>query len=498
MEILQSLFLGFSVAATPLNLLYCFLGTVAGTIIGALPGIGPSAGCAILLPLTFGMGPTSAMILMAGIYCGAMYGGTITSVLINVPGESSSVMTTLDGYQMALQGRAGAALGIAAFGSFIAGTLSVVFLMLLAFPMVKLALTFGPPEYFGLMLMGFATISTLSGESVLKSIMMTFFGLLVSTPGLDSFSGHPRLTFDFPELLGGIDFLVVAVGVFGIGEVLFTAERTLTLEFVTTKIKGIWPTKEDWRLSWKPIARGTIIGFLISALPGAGATIASFMSYAAEKKLSKHPEKFGKGAIEGVAGPESANNSSTGGAMIHLLTLGLPGGGTTAVMLGALMMFGMQPGPLLFQKNPEFVWGLIASMYIGNIMLLIMNVSCIPLFIKILKIPYAMMMPLIIIFSTVGVYSVEGSIFDVGVLFCFGILGYLMKKFDLPPAPLVLSVVLGPLVERSLRQSLTMSLGSPDIFYTRPICLGLLIGTAIMLFAPGFAWLWRRRATAAA
>ncbi len=498
MEIVQSLLLGFSVAATPMNLLFCFLGTVAGTIIGALPGIGPSAGCAILLPLTFGMSPTSAMILMAGIYCGAMYGGTITSVLINVPGESSSVMTTLDGYQMALQGRAGAALGIAAFGSFIAGTASVVFLMLLAFPMVKLALTFGPPEYFGLMLMGFATISSLSGESVLKSVMMTFLGLLISTPGLDSFSGHPRLTFDFPELLGGIDFLVVAVGVFGIGEVLFTAEKTLTLEFVTTEIKGIWPTKEDWKRSWKPIVRGTFIGFLISALPGAGATIASFMSYAAEKKLSKHPEEFGKGAIEGVAGPESANNSSTGGAMIHLLTLGLPGGGTTAVMLGALMMFGMQPGPLLFQKNPDFVWGLIASMYIGNIMLLIMNLGCIPAFIQILKIPYPLLMPLIIIFSTVGVYSVEGSIFDVGVLFCFGILGYFMKKFDLPPAPLVLSVVLGPMVERSLRQSLTMSLGSPDIFYTRPICLGLLIGAVIMLSMPAIGWLRRRWRAAAA
>ena len=497
METLQQLLMGFSVALTPLNLLYCLLGTAAGTIIGALPGIGPSAGIAILLPLTFGMNPTSAMILMAGIYYGAMYGGTITSVLINVPGESSSVMTTLDGYQMALKGRAGAALGIAAIGSFIAGTISVALLMLVAVPLVKVALAFGPPEYFALMLMGLTTISGLSGGSMLKAILVTFLGLLISTPGMDAFSGHPRLTFDFPELMDGINFLVVAVGLFGIGEVLHTAERTLALEFVTTTITGIWPTSEDWRRSWKPITRGTVIGFIVGVLPGAGATIASFLSYAAEKRASKHPEEFGRGAIEGVAGPESANNSSTGGAMVPLLTLGIPGSGTTAIMLGALMMFGLQPGPLLFQKNPEFVWGVIASMYIGNVMLVIMNIACIPLFIQILKIPYAMLMPLIIIFSTVGVYAVDNSLFDVGMLYVFGIAGYFMKKFDLPPAPLVLSVVLGPLMERALRQSLTMSLGSPDIFYTRPICAGLLLLALAMLLYPAVGWFRQRSGTAA-
>ncbi len=485
METLQQLMMGFHIAITPINLLLCFLGAVAGTIIGALPGIGPSAGLAILLPLTFGMNPTSAMIMMAGLYCGAMYGGTITSVLINVPGESSSVMTCLDGYQMALQGRAGKALGIAALGSFIAGTASVVFLMLLSIPLVKFALSFGPPEYFALMLMGLCTIAGLTGGSVLKALVGTFLGLLISTPGMDAFSGLPRLTFGFTGLLGGVSFLVVAVGLFGIGEVMSNAEQIMKLEFVTEKIriKEVWPNRAEWGASAGPIARGTIIGFIVGVLPGAGSTIASFMSYATEKRVSKHPEQFGRGAIEGVAGPESANNSATGGAMVPLLTLGIPGSGTTAIMLGALMMFGLQPGPLLFQKNPDFVWGVIASMYIGNLMLLIMNVACIPLFVKILKIPNALLFPLIIVFATVGVYSVDGNIFDVWMLYVFGFMGYFMKKFDMPPAPVVLSVVLGPMIERALRQSLTMSLGSYDIFFTRPIsAVLLLLGLAAVLW----------------
>jgi putative tricarboxylic transport membrane protein len=485
METLQQLIMGFQIAITPINLLLCFLGALAGTIIGALPGIGPSAGIAILLPLTFGMNPTSAMIMMAGLYCGAMYGGTITSVLINVPGESSSVMTCLDGYQMALQGRAGKALGIAAIGSFIAGTLSVVFLMLLSIPLVKFALSFGPPEYFALMLMGLCTIAGLTGGSVLKALVGAFLGLLISTPGMDAFSGLPRLTFGFTGLLGGVDFLVVAVGLFGIGEVLYNAEQIMKMEFVTEKIKikEVWPNRAEWRASAMPITRGTIIGFIIGVLPGAGSTIASFISYAVEKRFSKHPEQFGKGAIEGVAGPESANNSATGGAMVPLLTLGIPGSGTTAIMLGALMMFGLQPGPLLFQKNPDFVWGVIASMYIGNIMLLIMNIACIPLFVKILKIPNSLLFPLIIVFATVGVYSVDGNIFDVWMLYVFGVMGYFMKKFDMPPAPVVLSVVLGPMIERALRQSLTMSLGSYDIFFTRPIsAVLLLLGLAAVLW----------------
>ena len=500
METLQQLMMGFQIAITPINLLLCFLGALAGTIIGALPGIGPSAGIAILLPLTFGMNPTSAMIMMAGLYCGAMYGGTITSVLINVPGESSSVMTCLDGYQMALQGRAGKAIGIAAFGSFIAGTLSVVFLMLLSIPLVKFALSFGPPEYFALMLMGLCTIAGLTGGSVLKALVGAFLGLLISTPGMDAFSGLPRLTFGFTGLLGGVDFLVVAVGLFGIGEVLYNAEQIMKLEFVTEKIKikEVWPNRAEWRASAMPITRGTIIGFIIGVLPGAGSTIASFMSYAVEKRFSKHPEQFGKGAIEGVAGPESANNSATGGAMVPLLTLGIPGSGTTAIMLGALMMFGLQPGPLLFQKNPDFVWGVIASMYIGNIMLLIMNIACIPLFVKILKIPNSLLFPLIMVFATVGVYSVDGNIFDVWMLYVFGVMGYFMKKFDMPPAPVVLSVVLGPMIERALRQSLTMSLGSYDIFFTRPIsAVLLLLGLAAVLWPAVDMVRQRRRARTA-
>ncbi len=493
MDSFGQLMLGFSIALTPENLLYCFLGVIVGTIIGAMPGIGPSAGIAILLPLTFGMNATSAMILMAGIYYGAMYGGTITSVLINVPGESSSVMTTLDGYQMALKGRAGAALGIAALGSFFAGTVSVLLLMLVSMPLVQVAISFGPPEYFALMLMGLTTISGLTGKSVLKALAMTFLGLLISTAGMDAFSGHPRLTFGMTELLDGVNFLMVAVGVFGIGEVMYNVERTLRLEFVTTSIKNVWPTLQDWRDSWGAIIRGTIIGFIVGVLPGAGGTIASFLTYASEKKLSKHPDKFGTGIIEGVAGPESANNASTGGAMVPLLTLGIPGSGTTAIMLGALMMFGLQPGPLLFQKNPDFVWGVIASMYVGNVMLLILNIAFIPVFVQILKIPFYMLMPLIIVFSTVGVYSVDGAIFDVGMMFVFGVLGYFMKKLELPPAPLVLSVVLGPMMERALRRSLTMSLGSYDIFFTRPISAVLMIVALAMLAAPVFSWAQRRR-----
>ncbi|MHB1161389.1 MAG: tripartite tricarboxylate transporter permease [Chloroflexota bacterium] len=493
MDALQQLLFGFSIALTPSNLLSCFLGVIVGTIIGAMPGIGPSAGIAILMPLTFGLNPTSAMILMAGIYYGAMYGGTITSVLINVPGESSSVMTTLDGYQMAKKGRAGAALGIAAIGSFIAGTVSVILLMLIAMPLVQVALSFGPPEYFALMLMGLATISGLTGGSALKAIAMTILGLLVSMPGMDAFSGHPRLTFDRPELLDGINFLVVAVGVFGIGEVMHNVERTLKLEFITTRIGSVWPTIQDWKDSWKGIVRGTVIGFLVGVLPGAGGTIASFLTYAAEKKASRHPEKFGTGVIEGVAAPESANNASTGGAMVPLLTLGIPGSGTTAVMLGALMMFGLQPGPLLFQKNPDFVWGVIASMYVGNAMLLVLNVAFIPAFVQILKVPFYLLMPLIIVFSTVGVYAVDNSLFDVGLMYLFGIAGYFMKKFDLPAAPMVLSVVLGPMMERALRQSLTMSLGSFDILFTRPISAGLMLVTLVMLLAPMVNWARRTR-----
>ena len=494
MEAIQQLLFGFSIALTPANLLSCLVGVLAGTVIGAMPGVGPSAGIAILLPLTFGMNPTSAMIMMAGIYYGAMYGGTITSVLINVPGESSSVMTTLDGYQMALKGRAGAALGIAAIGSFIAGTFSVAMLMLLALPLVRVALSFGPPEYFALMLMGLTTISGLTGKSVLKALAMTLLGLLISTAGMDAFSGHPRLTFDRSELLDGVNFLVVAVGVFGIGEVLYNVERTLRLEFVTTRISDVWPTVQDWRDSWGAIVRGSILGFLVGVLPGAGGTVASFLTYAAEKKASRHPEKFGTGVIEGVAAPESANNASTGGAMVPLLTLGIPGSGTTAIMLGALMMYGLQPGPLLFQKNPDFVWGVIASMYVGNAMLLILNIAFIPVFVQILKIPYHLLMPLIIVFSTVGIYAVDNSIFDVGMLYVFGILGYFMRKFDMPAAPLVLAVVLGPMMERALRQSLTMSLGSFDILFTRPISAGLMAVALVMLVSPVVGWARRRRA----
>lgn len=488
MEALEQLMMGFSIALTPINIFFCFAGALLGTIIGAMPGIGPSAGVAILMPLTFGMNPTSAIIMLAGIYYGAMYGGTITSVLINVPGESASVMTTLDGYQMAKKGRAGAALGMAAIGSFVAGTTGVVLLMLVALPLVRVALAFGPPEYFGLMLMGLATISGLTGNSALKGMAMAILGLLISSAGLDAFSGHPRLVFDQTELLDGVSFLVVAVGVFGVGEVLYNVERTLKLEFVTTKITDVWPTLQDWKDCWATIIRSTIIGFVIGVLPGAGGTVAGFLTYATEKKLSKQPESFGTGNIVGVAAPESANNAASAGAMVPLLTLGIPGSGTTAVLLGALIMYGLQPGPLLFQKNPDFVWGLIASMYVGNVMLVILNIAFIPVFVQILKVPYYLLMPLIIVFSTVGIYAVDNSMFDVAVMYVFGIIGYIMRKFELPPAPMVLAVVLGPMLERALRQSLTMSLGSYDIFFTRPISAGLTTVAILMLVSPIVTW----------
>ncbi len=425
------------------------------------------------------------MIMMAGIYCGAMYGGTITSVLINVPGESSSVMTCLDGYQMALQGRAGKALGIAAFGSFIAGTASVVFLMLLAVPLVKFALSFGPPEYFALMLMGLSTIAGLTGGSVLKALAGDLPGPSDLHPRDGRLLRPPAPDLRLHRAFGRHQFPRGRRGALRDrrGALQRRADPEAGIRHEKITIKEVWPNRAEWRACAMPITRGTFIGFIVGVLPGAGGTIASFLSYATEKSFSRHPEQFGKGAIEGVAGPESANNASTGGAMVPLLTLGIPGSGTTAIMLGALMMFGLQPGPLLFQKNPDFVWGVIASMYIGNVMLLIMNIGCIPLFVKILKIPNFLLMPLIIVFSTVGVYSVDGNIFDVWMLYVFGIVGYFMKKFDMPPAPVVLSVVLGPMVERALRQSLTMSLGSYDIFFTRPIsAVLLLLGFAAVLW----------------
>ena len=489
----SNLMLGFSVAMAPNNLLFAFIGVFLGTIIGALPGIGPGAGVAILLPVTFGMPPVSAMIMLAGIYYGAMYGGTITSVLINTPGESSSVMTTLDGFQMALKGRAGAALGMAAIGSFIAGTLSVVLLMVAAPPLAEFAVSFGPPEYFALMVLGLTTLASLTGHSMLKGMLMAVAGLLLGTTGIDLMMGEERYTFGSVELHDGLDFLPVAVGLFAIGELLYNIAHPVRTEPIKAKLSGLLPTREDWRDCWGAIGRGTVIGFFVGVLPGAGATIASFLAYATEKRVSKRPEQFGTGVIEGVAAPESANNAASTGALVPLMALGIPGSGTTAVMLGALTLYGMQPGPLLMSTHPDVFWGLVASMYIGNVMLLILNLPLAPLFASVLRVPYSILIPIIIGIALFGVYSVENSLFNVGVTILFGGIGFLMRLYGYPPAPLVLALVLGPMLEKALRQSLQMSLGSLDIFVTRPVSAFILAFALIALLYPTFMWLRARR-----
>ncbi len=495
MDIFQNLLMGFHVALSPQNLLFCFVGVTFGTLIGVLPGIGPVTGVAILIPITYGLSATTAIITMAGVYYGAMYGGSTTSILINVPGESASVVTCLDGYQMARKGRAGPALGMAAFSSFIAGTFAVVLLTFLAPPLAKVALSFGPPEYFALTFMGLTLVTSLSGESMLKGIMSGVFGLIVACVGVDAISGEERFTFGNIYLLDGMGFIGVAVGLFAVAEVLVNLEEPMEQVFVQTKLslRTLFPNLQDWKDSLGPIGRSSLLGFFIGVLPGAGATIASFMSYAMEKKLSKHPEKFGTGIIEGVAAPEGANNAAAGGAMVPLLTLGIPGSGTTAVLLGALLIHGLRPGPLLFQNNPEFVWGVIASMYIGNVMLLVLNLPLVGIWASMLRVPYRILMPLIITISAVGVFATDNNIFDMWVMFAFGIIGYLMRKLDFPAAPAVLGLVLGPLVERSLRQSLTISHGDLSIFFTRPISAVLTICALLSLFSPVVRAVWQSR-----
>ncbi|HEX9017479.1 MAG TPA: tripartite tricarboxylate transporter permease [Chloroflexota bacterium] len=484
MEIIQDVAMGFSIALQPINLLYCFIGVFAGTLIGVLPGIGPVTGVAILIPITFGMNPTTAIIMLAGIYYGAMYGGSTTSILVNVPGESASVMTAVDGYQMARKGRAGAALGMSAIGSFIAGTFSVIGLMLIAGPVVTLALSFGPPEYFALMLLGLSTLTRLAGKSLVKGLTMGILGMLIGTVGLDPIAGVARFTFGRPDLMDGIGFVSVAMGLFAFGEILTNLEGSLDREVFSTKIGSVLPTVQDWIDCKWTLVRSTLVGFFIGALPGAGATVAAFMAYAVEKKASKHPERFGQGAIEGVCASESANNSATGGALVPLLTLGIPSSATVAILMGALMMNGLRPGPLLMTEHPDFFWGLIASMYVGNIMLLVLNLPMIGLWVKILKVPYPVLIPLILLFVQLGAYTVGGALSDLWIMFAFGIVGYLMRKFDYPAAPLVLALVLGPIMEKNLKLALTISQGSPLIFLQRPISIALIALTLLSLGWP--------------
>ncbi|TCR61788.1 tripartite tricarboxylate transporter permease [Bosea sp. BK604] len=473
---MEHLISGFAVALQWDNLIYTFIGVFIGTIVGVLPGIGPSASIALLVPITFGMNPTSALIMMSGIYYGAMYGGSISSILINTPGEASSVMTAIDGYQMAKKGRAGAALAVAAWGSFIAGTIGIVALSLLAVPLAQFALEFGPAEYFLVMLFSMAAVSALAGDAPGKAVFSMMLGLAVATVGIDMQTGQERFTFAIPEFQDGIHFVAVVVGLFAVAEVLRGVEDWYMGTNEVIRIKGkLMLTRDEWKRSIKPIARGGIIGFLLGVLPGAGTTIATFLSYAAEKKSSKHPEEFGHGAIEGVAGPESANNAATMGAMVPLLSLGLPGSSTTAVLLGVLIMYGIQPGPTLFTAKPELVWGLINSMYVGNIMLLILNLPLIGLFVRLVYLPVGLLLPIILALSVMGAYGLNSSVIDLYVMLFFGVAGYLLEKIKVPLGPMVLALVLGGTLEQSFRQAMTISSGSPKIFVGTPICVVLLI-----------------------
>jgi putative tricarboxylic transport membrane protein len=484
MEVLSLLGSGFAVALTPANLVYCFLGSLIGTAIGVLPGLGPPATIALLLPVTYGISPTSAVILLAGIFYGAMYGGSTTSILLNIPGEAASVVTCIDGYQMARQGRAGAALAVSAIGSFVAGTVSIVGLMFLAPPLASFALRFGAPENAALLLLGLTMVAYLSGGSVVKGLMMALLGLLLGTVGLDPVMGTPRFTYGVVKLSEGFEFTLVAMGLFGIGEVLANYELTVAPEILKTKIAGLLGTREDWRAATPPLVRGSLLGFLIGVLPGGGAVISSFIAYAVEKRLSKTPERFGQGAIEGVASPESANNAAATSSFIPLLTLGIPGNASIALIFAALLIHGIRPGPLLVNEQPQVFWGLIASMYVGNVMLLVLNLPLVWVWVKLLQVPYRLLGPLILVFVLVGAYSVNNSAADVGVTVLFGALGYLMRKFDFEPASLVLAMILGPQLEAALRRALIYSRGDLTVFFTHPIAATLLAIAALTILSP--------------
>jgi putative tricarboxylic transport membrane protein len=485
MDIFHHIFFGLGVALQPLNLLFCFIGVLIGTLVGVLPGLGPVAAISLLLPATFHASPVASIIMLSGIYYGAMYGGSTTSILVNIPGEAASVVTCFDGYQMARKGRAGQALGIAAFSSFIAGTLAVIGLAFMAPPLAAMALRFGPPEYFSLMVLGLTVLTFLAGGSMLKSLMMACFGVVIGNVGLDLITARPRFTFGWDILLDGVGLVPVVMGLFGVSEVLINVEEKVSSrEIFKAKFKGLLPNLQDWKDSIWPILRGSGLGFFLGILPGGGAVISSFVSYGVEKKLSKHPEEFGKGAIAGVAGPEAANNSATAGAFIPLLTLGLPSNAVMAILLGALMIYNMPPGPRLIISHPNLFWGVISSMYIGNIMLLVLNLPLISVWVKILKVPYPVLFPLILLFCLIGAYSLNNNPAEIGLMLIFGVLGYLMKKFKYDGAPLVLAMVLGPLMDNSLRQSLLMSGGSGMIFFTRPICVVILGVVALILLLP--------------
>lgn len=480
----DNLLLGFGIAFSPWNILYSATGAAIGTAIGVLPGLGPPATIAMLLPLTYGMEPVSAVIMLAGIFYGAMYGGSITSILLNIPGEAGTVVTCLDGYRLTRLGRAGAALGMSAMASFIAGTLSVVGLSLVSPLLAQFALSFGPAEYFSLVLLGLTMAVYLSQGSAVKGMLMMMLGLLIGTVGLDPVYGAERYTFGIINLTDGFDFVVVAMGLFGIAEVLSNLETPEQGSPPKTRIRDIFPTFDDWRRSWAAVARGSLIGFFIGVLPGGGATISSFVSYAVEKRVSRNPERFGEGAIEGVAAPEAANNAASTSSFIPLLTLGIPGNASIAMILVALMIHGIRPGPQMLALHPDVFWGVVASMYLGNAILLALNLPLVGLWVKLLKVPYYVLALVVVVICIVGAYSVSNSVFDVGTMIFFGAFGYLLRKGGFPPAPLILAMILGPILERSLQQALITSGGDPIIFVERPISAALLAVAGLMTLAP--------------
>jgi len=489
----HDLFYGFGIAFQPLNLLSCFLGVLIGTLVGVLPGIGPAGAMSLLLPVTFGISPVTAVIMLAGIFYGAMYGGSTTSILVNIPGEAASVVTCIDGYQMARQGRAGPALGIAAFGSFIAGTFGIVGLMLLATPLAEFALKFGPPEYFSLVCLGLSVLIYLTQGSILRGLTMAGLGVFLSQIGQDVIQGTARFTMGFIGLVDGVGLIPLVMGFFGISEILLNLEKVGERVILAAEIKRLLPTWDDWRRSMKPIGRGTLLGFFLGILPGGGAVISSFVSYALEKRFSRHPEQFGRGAIEGVAGPEAANNSASSGSFIPLFSLGIPSNVVMALLLGALMLHGLRPGPLMLTEHPEIFWGTVASMYVGNVLLLALNLPLIGVWVQILKIPYKTLFPLILLFCLIGSYSVSANVFDIYVMLVFGVLGYFFRKFNYEPAPLVLAFVLGPLLEQNLRRSLILSDGSLQIFLSRPLSVGALFVSLFLLLSAALPSLQMRR-----
>ena len=480
-EIFEPLLFGLQNAVTLENLTFALIGCIIGTAVGVLPGVGPVAGIAILLPVTFSLSPVGALIMLSAIYYGTMYGGTITSVLMNVPGETASVVTAIEGHQLARQGRAGAALSIAAIGSFIGGGLATLGIVFISGPLSEFGLKFGPPEFFGLVVLSFTLLVALTADSALKGFAVAAFGLALTLPGFDPMTGIPRMTFGSINMLDGFAFVPVLMGLFGISEILLNIESRST-KLLSAPMSTLWPSREDWKKCFGPIIRGSGLGFVIGVIPGLGSATSSFIFYALEKRLSSTPEKFGKGAIEGVAGPETANNASANAALLPLLTLGIPGSATTALLLGAFLINGIAPGPFLFQDHPDLVWTLIASMFIGNVILLILNLPLVGLWVKILLIPYPLLMTLIIVFTIVGSYSLNGSAFDVAVMIGFGFVGYLLRKASFPMAPIALTLVLGPYFEQSLRQSLVLSKGDYSIFFRSGIS-STLIGLAMFAIA---------------